>query len=94
MTLCEEDCDLVEYNYTNKKAKCPCLVKINLPFIDDIKFDKDKLYKRFTDINNIANIQFLKCYKNVFNNSLKKIMVFLYMYLYLFYFLFVSFCFI
>ena len=91
MTLCEGDCDLVEYNYTNKKAKCSCLVKISLPFIDDIKFDKDKLYKRFTDINNIANIQFLKCYKDVFNNSLKKNYGF---FIYVFIFNFLSFLFL
>jgi len=41
--------------------------------LHDIKFDKNKLYKNFIDINNIANIKFLKCYKNVFNkDSLKK----------------------
>ena len=65
MTLCEEDCDLVDYNYTTEKANCSCLVKINLPFIGDIKFDKDKLIKRFIDIKNIANFKFMKCIKNV-----------------------------
>ena len=43
MTLCEEDCNLVEYNYTTQKAKCSCLIKLYLPLIEDIKFDKDKL---------------------------------------------------
>ena len=42
MTLCEEDCDLVDYNYTTEKARCSCFVKISFPFIDDIKFDKKK----------------------------------------------------
>ena len=37
-----------------------------MPLLDDIKFDKDKLYKQFTDINNIMNLKFLKCYKSVF----------------------------
>ena len=67
MSLCEENCDLVEYNYTTEKAKCSCSVKINI--LDDIKFDKNKLYKNFIDINNIANIKFLKCFKNVFNRD-------------------------
>ena len=72
MTLCEEDCELIEYNYTIEKAKCSCLVKIRLPLIDDIKFDKDKLYKSFTDIKNFANINLMKCYKSVFDfKSLK-----------------------
>ena len=28
MTLCEEDCELTEYNETTKNAKCTCLVII------------------------------------------------------------------
>ena len=66
MTLCEEDCNLIEYNYTSEKAKCSCLVKISLPLIKDIKFDKEKLYKSFVDIENTMNIKLLKCYKKVF----------------------------
>ena len=69
MTLCEEDCNLVDYNYTTKKAKCSCIIKLSLSFLDNIKFDKNKLYKSFTDINNFANIQFMKCYKNVLNKD-------------------------
>ena len=73
MTLCEEDCDLIEYDEQIEKAKCSCLIKITLPMIDDIKFDKKKLYKNFIDINNIANIQVLKCYREVFKlKSLKR----------------------
>ena len=73
LTLCEEDCILEEYNTTSKKAKCNCLIKIKLPLIEHIKFDKKKLYKSFTDINNIANIQFMKCAKDVFKGkNLKK----------------------
>ena len=72
MTLCEEDCHLADYNYTTKKAKCSCLIKIELPLIENIKFDKDKLYQNFKNINNIANIKFLKCYKEVFNKNIKE----------------------
>ena len=36
---------------------------------DEIKFDKNKLYKSFTDIKNVANIQFIKCYKDVFKRK-------------------------
>ena len=67
LTLCEEDCKLIDYNYTTEKAKCSCLVKISLPLIDDIKFDKNKLYNNFKDIANLANIKLLKCYKSVFD---------------------------
>ena len=30
MTLCEEDCDFISYNYSLEKVKCSCLVKINI----------------------------------------------------------------
>ena len=43
MTLCEENCQLIDYNYTNKKVKCSCDVKMNLHNIDEIKFDKELL---------------------------------------------------
>ena len=69
MTLCEEDCSLIDYNYTTEKAKCSCLIKITLPFFDEIKFDKDKLYKSFIDVKNIANINLMKCYKEVFKGK-------------------------
>ena len=100
MTLCEEDCNLVEYNYTTQKAKCSCLIKLYLPLIEDIKFDKDKLYKSFTDIKNIANYKFLKCYKDVFiQKSLIKncsfyillfLLIFYFVTLFLFYYKYIS----
>ena len=80
MTLCEEDCHLIEYNYTTEKAKCSCLIRINMPLIEDIKFDKDKLKKNFININNIANLKVLACYKQVFKlvNLLKNYGFFIY----------------
>ena len=90
MTLCEEDCRLIEYDYETEKAKCSCLVKIRLPLIDDIKFDKNELYKSFTDIKNIVNFKLLKCFKNVLIKTvLKRIMAFSFIHLYSFYLLFV-----
>ena len=69
MTLCEEDCELIDYNYTIKKAKCSCLIKINIPLFKEIKFDKNKLYKRFTDFNNITSIEYIKCYRDIFKTK-------------------------
>ena len=69
LTLCEENCDLIDYDYIYKQAKCSCEVKLNLPLIEDIKFDKEKLKKNFVDINNIANLKFLICYKVVFKKN-------------------------
>ena len=69
MTLCEEDCELKEYNKTSERAKCSCLIKINLRLIDEIKFDKNKLYSNFVDIKNIVNTKLMKCYRNVLNRE-------------------------
>ena len=40
-----------------------------MPFISEITIDKNKLYDSFTDINNIANIKILKCYKLLFSKK-------------------------
>ena len=69
MTLCEENCDLIDYDNIYKKAECSCDIKIDLPFIDDIIIDKEKLKKKFIDIDNIANLKFMKCYKIVFKKE-------------------------
>ena len=42
LTLCEEDCTLIDYNYISKKVKCSCKVKIKFPLIKEIKFNKTK----------------------------------------------------
>ena len=63
MTLCEGDCKLIDYNSYTQKAKCQCDIKLKIPLIEEIRFDKDKLYKSFTDIKNIANLKIMKCFK-------------------------------
>ena len=45
-------------------------MKLSIPLIEDIKFDKKELYKSFIDIKSIINIGILKCFKAVFNDSL------------------------
>ena len=65
MSLCEEDCSLASYNETQEKAQCSCMVKINIPLLNEVTIDKKKLLDGFTDIKNFANIYFLKCYKSV-----------------------------
>ena len=65
LTLCEENCELIEYNYEKQKAKCSCDVKLSIPPDYDIKFDKKEFFNSFIDINNILNLSILKCYKIV-----------------------------
>ncbi len=69
MTLCEENCNFIEYDYTNKKAKCSCEIKISLPLIDEIKFDTGILKNSFIDINSIANFKIMKCYKSILDKK-------------------------
>ena len=65
MSLCEENCNLIDYNPEKGKVKCSCDVKLSISQEHDIKFDKNEFFKSFTDINNILNIKIMKCYKTV-----------------------------
>ena len=96
MTLCEENCDLIDYNYSSKIAKCSCDIKIKIPLMEEIKFDKDKLEKSFTDIKNIGNFKVMKCIKYVLNkNSLKNnygFYIFIFIYALFFFCLILFYC--
>ena len=89
MTLCEEDCALIEYDYIMEKAKCSCSIKISVTNFDEIKFDKNKLYKNFLDVKNIGNIHVIKCYRDVFRrkNLIKNYGFFIFIFLFLIYFI-------
>ena len=65
MTLCEENCYLIEYKKETGKVKCSCPIKLNLPIIEDIEIDKYQLLKSFKEINNFANIKLMKCINGV-----------------------------
>ena len=69
MSLCEENCDFVDYDIENKKAICSCFTKIKLPLISEIKIDREKLFSNFEDIKNIANFKMMKCIHLLFNTS-------------------------
>ena len=82
MGICEDGCDFVSYNNETKKAVCSCKIKNEIESIKKIQLDKASLLKSFIDINNIANIQMLKCYKIVFrkNNIIKNIGCYIYVF--------------
>ena len=65
-TVCQEDCVFVGYNYKTKKANCSCDVKESSGFFENIVINRKKLYQNFLDINTIANVDFLLCYKMLF----------------------------
>ena len=80
MGVCEENCDFISYNTETGKAVCSCGIKTEIPFMDNVKIDKDVLLNSFTDISNIANTKMMTCYKTVFQikNILKNIGFFIY----------------
>ena len=69
MTLCEEHCILIDYNYELEQVKCSCDVKIKIPLFEEIRFNKDELRKSFTNINNLMNLNVMKCYKIIFKKN-------------------------
>ena len=56
MTLCEEKCDLIDYNYNKGKVKCSCEIKTKISPNYDAKFNNQEFFKSFTDIKDIANL--------------------------------------
>ena len=56
MSLCEDNCELTDYDYDYKKAKCSCNVKTTLS-LDNHELDSKDILKNFIDINKITNIQ-------------------------------------
>ena len=68
-TKCEENCEFIEYDELNNKVICSCIVKLNLPFIKEIYFDKEKLYEKFVNINNVGNFKLLECYDVLFTKE-------------------------
>ena len=67
--VCEDECDLISYNYETKEAVCSCGIKTEIPLMNDMKIDKQTLLNSFTNINNIANIKLMQCYKIVFQKK-------------------------
>ena len=54
MALCEEKCDMIDYNYNIEKVKCSCEIKTKISLNYDAEFNKKEFYKSFIDIKNIA----------------------------------------
>ena len=69
MTLCEENCDYKGYDSKAKKALCSCQVKIKLPLISEISFDKEILFTDFRNVSNLLNMEVMKCHKVLFNKE-------------------------
>ena len=68
-TICQEDCYFSDYDSEYQNAKCLCKIQELKSFSNGSRFDQDNLYKNFININNIANIKIMKCYKVLFNKK-------------------------
>ena len=71
-TLCQDGCELEKYDNINRNSRCSCkgkAFKSIINSISDIKIDKMKLFENFIDVNNIINIQIIKCYKILFSKE-------------------------
>jgi len=65
-TLCQEDCDFSDYNYTTHKVSCSCQVKVSYSSVDCMNINKTKLLENLKNIKNIANVKILSCYRTLF----------------------------
>ena len=63
---CEENCNFTDYDYENNIAICSCKVKKEIKKYSEININKTLLYKSFTDIKNIMNLNVMRCYKKLF----------------------------
>ena len=70
MQVCEKDCDFISYNTETQKAVCSCSIKVEVPLLNNVKFDKSLILDSFIDINNFANVKIMTCYKTVFQKKL------------------------
>ena len=71
--VCQDGCDFSKYDYNTLKAICSCEVKESSSSFATMNIDKEKLFKNFVDIKNIANINILKCCKVLFSqNGIKR----------------------
>ena len=68
-TICQDNCDFSDYDYKINKAICKCDVKESSSSSANMIIDKEELFKSFTDIKNIANINLLICYKVLFSSK-------------------------
>ena len=68
MSLCEDNCELVDYDNDKKRVKCSCKTKA-LFSLDNIELDNKEFIKNFLDIKKITNIEIVKCYKIVINKN-------------------------
>ena len=69
ISFCQTGCNLLYYDYTNKKAVCSCDVQSEESTLDlsQISFTKEDIADNFYKTIKNSNFQVMKCYKLVFS---------------------------
>ena len=68
-SVCQEDCLFSKYDKEKMNVECSCSAKESSSSISNMNINKAKLYENFKDIKNIANLNFLVCYKKLFQKD-------------------------
>jgi len=69
LSICESNCDYNGYNSDMGKVSCECQVKIKIPLMSEIVFNKDLLRSKFVDIKSNINLKVMKCYYILFTSE-------------------------
>ena len=69
LSICEINCDYKGYNSAMGKVTCECQVKIKIPLMSEIVFNKDLLWSKFVDIKSNINLKVMKCYYILFTSG-------------------------
>ena len=84
MSICENGCEFIKYNYNLEKAVCSCNTKTKIEKISE-KFNSTRLYTNFKNIADLANLEIIECAyllftkKEIINNSANYIMMSLFL---------------
>ena len=68
-TVCQENCDFIDYDYDKQKAKCSCRVKESSNSSAFMNINTSEIFNNFKDIKNIANVVILRCYHILFSKN-------------------------
>ena len=69
MALCENTCELSEYEYDTKKVICECIIKVKQIEVSEVENQTDLLYHNFTSIDESSNMATMKCVNTLFTKE-------------------------
>jgi len=69
LSICEDNCELINYDTETKYASCNCSIKSDINMDDEEVIDKDKLLNSFIDLKSMMNLDILKCYYTLFTKD-------------------------